>query len=239
MARKDGKTENENEKDLVPENEKENEILDQGTDAEIENGNGDGNGEGDVDDSPKAEEVVAEEGITVRPNPAKLTIRMVGRRDRLYLNDVTVDALDSDGKFWRDAVYQIGRLTDDPDRFEFLEGDEKLLVATVVRGNKLWTITFADNGKKITVERSKSKQPGDPSKVDKGPDLYKAGTALINKAYPNMKQSAGGRVSTATKELKAKIASQDEQIAALLGIIKSQVNVDENSELAQLLAQLA
>lgn len=239
MAQKDG---NKEEKDLVEENEpvsNETETApeDQGTDTVIENGNGDnGNGE-PVDDTPAADEVEAEEGIVTRPNPTKLIIRLTGMRDRLHLDNVWVDALDADGKFWRDAVFQIARLTDEPDRFEFLEGDEKILVATVVRGNKKWTVTFAD-GKRLMVDRSNAKQPGDPTKIDKGPDLHKVGVALVNAAYPNMKQSAGGRTSTATKELKAKIAAQDERIAQLLSILKDNVSVDANPELADLLAQL-
>lgn len=209
--------------------------------TEIEDAaNGSDNGNGETDDQAKPEEVKADEGIVSRENPKSLTFRIVtGNRERLNIAGVTVDALTDEGKFSRDAVYQIGRLSEEVALYELLEGDS--VVATFSRGPKLWTVTIhQDAGDKvIRVERSKTKKPGKAGagRIDSGPDLYKAGTALIGRLYPNMKQASGGRSSGRTKELESTVAKQNEQIAALLGIMKSKFGGTGDPELAELLSQ--
>lgn len=178
--------------------------------------------------APKTEVKEAAPAAVVAPSlPKSLYISMVGKRHDLDIHDVGIETLTSEGKLDRDAVFQIGRLSETPDNYTVKA--DGVQVASLKVGKTDWSITY--NGKTPTVEtvargatKKSSKTLNDDGtyKVDMGPDLFKAVTALVNKLFPQMKQTRTGSASgrTATAKVNTRNAQLKEGILQLASLLK-------------------
>lgn len=153
----------------------------------------------------------------VKSLPQSLDIKIQGNKGPIEIN-ARMSVLTPDQKLERNSVFQIGRLVEDPETVEFISEGE--IVATAVRGDKNWKVSFPGSDETKEVERSTTKRPGDETRLDPGPDLFKAATWIAKQVWPELASVARGGGGAVTKALKAELAQKEAQMAALITLLQ-------------------
>lgn len=173
----------------------------------------------------KVEEVAAPAAAPVAEVvklPASLSLVASGKRERLTIREVSANILTEDVKLDRDAVFQVGRLLEEPDLFTVLEGDAT--IATFTRNDKEWTISYADGTTeqhaRSETKRPKRKDGADPG-LDPGPDAFMVVNHACKKIWPALNATGGGAGSATVKALRKENEAAAQQIAQLRAVLET------------------